>query len=58
MGALQNREVVSREGGDGRGGRAVGRGSDRIEGAKQLFGHEWSEPSHLGLESMKRSTTS
>ena len=58
MGALQKRGGVSRVGGDGQGGGAVGRGSDRIEGVKQLFGHEWSEPSYLGLESMRRSTTS
>ena len=58
MGALQKREWVSREWGDGQGGGAVGRGSDRIEGAKQLFGHEWSEPSYLGLGSLKRSMTS
>ena len=49
---------MSREGGDGQGGGAVGRGSDRIEGAKQLLGHAGSDPSYLGLESMKRSTTS
>ena len=40
MGAFAEKGVVSREGGDGQGGGAVGRGSDRIEGVKQLFGHE------------------
>ena len=57
-GCFAKKGVVRREGGDGQGGGAVGRGSDRIEGVKQLFGHEWREPSYLGLESMKRSTTS
>ena len=57
-GCFAEKGVVSREGGDGQGGGAVGRGSDRIEGAKQLFGHEWSEPSYLGLGSLKRSMTS
>ena len=50
-GCFAKKGVVSREGGDGQGGGAVGRGRNRIEGVKQLFGY-------LGLESMKRSTTS
>ena len=57
-GCFADKGVVSREGGDGQGGGAVGRGSDRIEGVKQLLVHEWSEPSYFGLESMKRSMTS
>ena len=35
-GCFAKKGVVSREGGDGQGGGAVGRGSDRIEGVKQL----------------------
>ena len=41
-GCFAEKGVVSREGGYGQGGGAVCRASDRIEGVKQLFGHEWS----------------